>query len=70
MLRLLVVSGPGNAKTETVVSLTDVPGTMLTDTIASEGALLSGSSRADAARTPRAASSDGSGRADASSSKT
>jgi hypothetical protein len=40
-LWLLVVSGPGNAKTETVQSLSGA-GAMITSTIASEGALLSG----------------------------
>ena len=43
-LWLLVVSGPGNAKTETVQSLAGA-GAYVTSTIASEGALLSASSR-------------------------
>jgi hypothetical protein len=43
-LWLLVISGPGNAKTETVQSLSGV-GAIVTSTIASEGALLSGSPR-------------------------
>jgi hypothetical protein len=41
---LLVISGPGNAKTETVQSLSGT-GAHITSTIASEGALLSGTSR-------------------------
>ena len=43
-LWLLVVSGPGNAKTETVQSLSGA-GAHITSTISSEGALLSASSR-------------------------
>ncbi|MBB2900491.1 hypothetical protein FHR75_001279 [Kineococcus radiotolerans] len=43
---LLVVSGPGNAKTETVQALAGV-GAHVTSTIASEGALLSATSRKD-----------------------
>jgi hypothetical protein len=43
-LWLLVISGPGNAKTETVQSLSGA-GAIVTSTIASEGALLSGSPR-------------------------
>jgi hypothetical protein len=42
-LWLLLVSGPGNAKTETVQALTGA-GALVTSTITSEGALLSGSS--------------------------
>jgi hypothetical protein len=41
---LLVISGPGNAKTETVQALSGA-GAHVTSTIASEGALLSGTSR-------------------------
>lgn len=44
---LLIVSGPGNAKTETVQSLGSIDGAYVTSTIASEGALLSASSRRD-----------------------
>jgi hypothetical protein len=43
-LWLLVVSGPGNAKTETVQSLAG-GGALVTSTITSEGALLSGSAK-------------------------
>ena len=43
-LWLLVISGPGNAKTETVQSLSGA-GAHVTSTIASEGALLSATSR-------------------------
>jgi hypothetical protein len=43
-LWLLVISGPGNAKTETVSSLSGA-GALVSSTIASEGALLSGSPR-------------------------
>jgi hypothetical protein len=43
-LWLLVVSGPGNAKTETVQALTGA-GALLTSTISSEGALLSATAR-------------------------
>jgi hypothetical protein len=46
-LWLLVVSGPGNAKTETVSALSAVNGAIMTSTIASEGALLSASSKRD-----------------------
>jgi hypothetical protein len=48
-LWLLVISGPGNAKTETVQSLTGA-GAHVTSTIASEGALLSGSPRKERAK--------------------
>jgi hypothetical protein len=43
-LWLLVISGPGNAKTETVQALAGA-GAQVTSTIASEGALLSGAPR-------------------------
>jgi hypothetical protein len=43
-LWLLVISGPGNAKTETVQSLSGA-GALISSTIASEGALLSGTPR-------------------------
>jgi hypothetical protein len=43
-LWLLIISGPGNAKTETVQSLSGA-GAMTVSTISSEGALLSGSPR-------------------------
>src|SRR5262249_47548042 len=43
-LWLLVISGPGNAKTETVQALAGA-GATITSTIASEGALLSATSR-------------------------
>ena len=46
---LLVVSGSGNAKTETVASLAGL-GAHVTSTIASEGALLSASSQKDKAK--------------------
>lgn len=46
---LLVVSGSGNAKTETVVSLAGL-GAHITSTIASEGALLSASSQKEKAK--------------------
>ncbi|WP_432523372.1 hypothetical protein [Kineococcus sp. SYSU DK006] len=46
---LLVVSGPGNAKTETVQALAGI-GAHVTSTIASEGALLSATSRKDTAK--------------------
>jgi hypothetical protein len=49
-LWLLVISGPGNAKTETVQSLMGC-GAQVTSTIASEGALLSGTSRKDRNKT-------------------
>jgi hypothetical protein len=45
-LWLLVISGPGNAKTETVQALAGA-GAHVTSTIASEGALLSATSRRD-----------------------
>jgi hypothetical protein len=45
-LWLLVISGPGNAKTETVQALSGA-GAHVTSTITSEGALLSASSRKD-----------------------
>jgi len=48
-LWLLLVSGPGNAKTETVQALTGA-GALVTSTITSEGALLSGSARRDKAK--------------------
>jgi hypothetical protein len=48
-LWLLVISGPGNAKTETVQSLSGA-GALVTSTIASEGALLSGSPRKQRAK--------------------
>jgi hypothetical protein len=40
---LLLISGPGNAKTETASSVGGVPGTVVVSTISSEGALLSAS---------------------------
>jgi hypothetical protein len=46
---LLLVSGPGNAKTETVSSLTG-GGAVIVSTIASEGALLSATSRKETAK--------------------
>jgi hypothetical protein len=48
-LWLLVISGPGNAKTETVQSLAGT-GAIITSTIASEGALLSGTSKREQAK--------------------
>jgi hypothetical protein len=42
---LLIISGPGNAKTETVASVGGIAGTHVVSTIASEGALLSASSK-------------------------
>ena len=48
-LWLLVVSGPGNAKTETVQALSGV-GATITSTIASEGELLSATSRKQKAK--------------------
>ena len=48
-LWLLVVSGSGNAKTETVTSLKGCDGVHITSTIASEGALLSGTSKGERA---------------------
>jgi hypothetical protein len=47
---LLIVSGPGKAKTETVQSLSGIDGARVTSTIASEGALLSASSKKDRAK--------------------
>ena len=49
-LWLLLVSGPGNAKTETVQSLAGA-GALVTSTIASEGALLSASPRKGRSKT-------------------
>jgi hypothetical protein len=49
-LWLLIVSGPGNAKTETVQSLAGA-GAYVTSTITSEGALLSASPRKGRAKT-------------------
>lgn len=46
---LLIVGGPGNAKTETVTALRD-SGAHIVSTIASEGALLSGTSQGERAR--------------------
>ncbi len=53
---LLVVSGPGNAKTETVQALAGA-GALVTSTISSEGALLSGTleARTDQRRDRRTA---------------
>jgi hypothetical protein len=48
-LWLLVISGPGNAKTETVQALAGA-GALVTSTISSEGALLSGSSKRERSR--------------------
>jgi hypothetical protein len=48
-LWLLVISGPGNAKTETVQSLSGA-GALVSSTISSEGALLSGSPRKQQAK--------------------
>lgn len=48
-LWLLVISGSGNAKTETVQSLTG-PGALVTSTITSEGALLSATSQREKAK--------------------
>lgn len=48
-LWLLVISGPGNAKTETVQALSGA-GAFVTSTIASEGALLSGTPRREKAK--------------------
>jgi len=42
---LLIISGPGNAKTETVGSVSSVPNVEIVSTIASEGALLSATSK-------------------------
>jgi hypothetical protein len=42
---LLIISGPGNAKTETVQSLSAVSGAHVASTITSEGALLSATSK-------------------------
>jgi hypothetical protein len=49
-LWLLVISGPGNAKTETVQSLSGA-GAHVTSTIASEGALLSATSKRSKSKT-------------------
>ncbi len=46
---LLLVGGPGAAKTETVVALSEA-GALITSSIASEGALLSGTARAEKAK--------------------
>ena len=46
-LWLLLVSGSGNAKTETVQSLSVLPGSHVVSTIASEGALLSATAKRD-----------------------
>ena len=51
---LLIISGPGNAKTETVQATSGL-GAHVVSTIASEGALLSASSRKQRLRTPPAA---------------
>ncbi len=51
-LWLLLLSGSGNAKTETVQALGELPGALITSTIASEGALLSATSKKE--RTPEA----------------
>jgi hypothetical protein len=42
---LMVISGPGNAKTETVQSVSAIDGAVIVSTIVSEGALLSASPR-------------------------
>jgi hypothetical protein len=47
---LLIISGPGNAKTETVGSLNAIPGTIVVSTIASEGALLSATGKKSRAK--------------------
>jgi hypothetical protein len=47
---LLVISGSGNAKTETVSSVTALTGTHVVSTISSEGALLSATSKKSRAR--------------------
>ncbi len=49
-LWLLLVSGSGNAKTETTQSLSLVPGVCVVSTIASQGALLSATSRKERRR--------------------
>lgn len=49
-LWLLVISGSGNAKTETVQSISDVPFVHVTSTITSEGALLSATAERDKAK--------------------
>jgi hypothetical protein len=49
-LWLLLVSGPGNAKTETVTALSRSPGVHIISTIASEGALLSATSKGECAK--------------------
>ena len=48
-LWLLLISGPGNAKTESVQSLAGI-GAQITSTISSEGALLSATSRRQRAK--------------------
>jgi hypothetical protein len=48
-LWLLVISGPGNAKTETVQSLVGA-GALITSTISSEGALLSATAKKDVSK--------------------
>jgi hypothetical protein len=47
---LLVISGSGNAKTETVSSIAEIPDTHLISTIASQGALLSATSKKSQAK--------------------
>jgi hypothetical protein len=47
---LLVISGSGNAKTETVSSVGALPGTHIVSTIASQGALLSATSKKSRAK--------------------
>lgn len=49
-LWLLLVSGSGNAKTETVCALASLPHTIVTSTVASEGALLSGTAAREKAK--------------------
>ena len=59
-LWLLLISGSGNAKTETVQALVGA-GAIITSTISSEGALLSGvAAKENSRRTPPAACSGGS----------
>jgi hypothetical protein len=48
---LLVISGPGNAKTETIQAASSVDGAHIVSTIASEGALLSATARKSRAKT-------------------
>jgi hypothetical protein len=50
---LLIISGSGNAKTETVQALSGINATVAS-TITSEGALLSATSKRNAPRLPRA----------------